>query len=321
MENKQSKHTREKLSIDDQIEHLCSNGVLFELEPKESAMEFLRHNNYFFKLKVYEHSFYKNGDKYTYLDFAYLKELSTLDSLFRKLIIKMCVDIEHYLKVKLVLDCTENETEDGYNIIDKLIKKHPDINDEICRNHSKYTNGLVSWININGKSLWSIIELISFHSFTKLLELYYKEYPDKIMTNILPCLYSVRMLRNAAAHNNCLFHTLSSNNSIRIVPTKYVTNMVSKIKTISANAREKKLSNAITHDFASLLIVYDLSISSPKSKEYVYKEMKEKFIVRLYKRIEYFSHNADVESSFEFMKKMVDFFANCAYTKEDEQKQ
>ena len=47
--------------------------------------------------------------KYVNLDFAYLVELSTLDMYFRRLIVGMCLDIEHVLKTRLMRDITNSD--------------------------------------------------------------------------------------------------------------------------------------------------------------------------------------------------------------------
>ena len=50
------------------------------------------------------------------LDFAYLQESSTIDMHFRFIISKMCLDIEHDLKVKILRDIELNPSCDGYDI-------------------------------------------------------------------------------------------------------------------------------------------------------------------------------------------------------------
>jgi hypothetical protein len=71
---------KEKLSIDEQIQHMEESGIGFTIVDKESAKEFLRSNTYYFKLKAYaknydKYQFGENKDKYINLEFAYLKDL------------------------------------------------------------------------------------------------------------------------------------------------------------------------------------------------------------------------------------------------------
>ena len=115
-----------KLTIPEQIQDMTNKGITFKYNDNDSVIEFLKHKNYYFKLKSYG----KNYDKYLAtakkgqyinLDFAYLEELSTLDMLLRKTIITMALDIEHVLKTQLLLDLSTNDAEDGYNIVKQYL--------------------------------------------------------------------------------------------------------------------------------------------------------------------------------------------------------
>lgn len=64
----------------------------------------------------------KSG-KYVGLDFGHLVELSTIDMFLRKLLLKMTIDLEHYLKVKLVNDCQNNPADDGYEVVQAFLQK------------------------------------------------------------------------------------------------------------------------------------------------------------------------------------------------------
>ncbi len=96
---------RVKLSIDEQITHMKEKGILFSIEDEEFAKEYLRNNTYYFKLKSYNKLYDKDKDgKYRDLEFAYLRDLATIDSLLRRNILKIAIDIEHYLKVAMLRD-------------------------------------------------------------------------------------------------------------------------------------------------------------------------------------------------------------------------
>ena len=78
------------------------------------------------KLASYRENYpkYLTGSKigqYINLDFAYLRELSTIDMHLRYLIIQMCLDLEHALKVSLIAHIESNPKEDGYELVRKFI--------------------------------------------------------------------------------------------------------------------------------------------------------------------------------------------------------
>lgn len=107
------------LSVDELIEHMKSKGITFHEVSENDAKEFLQKNNYYMKLAAYRANYEKcptgkRAGQYKKLDFGYLKELSVIDMHLRYIIIDMCLDIEHAIKVKLINDVTNNPSEDGY---------------------------------------------------------------------------------------------------------------------------------------------------------------------------------------------------------------
>ena len=43
----------------------------------------------------------------------------------RKLILELSLDVEHYLKVRLICDLSDNPNEDGYNIVKLFFQSYP----------------------------------------------------------------------------------------------------------------------------------------------------------------------------------------------------
>ena len=80
---------------------------------------FLEESTYFFKIKAFAKNFPKERatGKYARVDFAYLRELAVLDAHLRKLIVSIALDVEHFLKVGLIKDVSENSKEDGYEVV------------------------------------------------------------------------------------------------------------------------------------------------------------------------------------------------------------
>ena len=129
-----------KLTVDEQILDMKKKGVKFELCTEQEAKRFLNYNNYYFKLKSYARNYNINPqtNQYFNLDFAYLIELSKLDMYIRKIILEMSLDVEHYLKVRLMKDLCNNSEEDGYNITKIFLQYHPNAKDDIRRKANKW---------------------------------------------------------------------------------------------------------------------------------------------------------------------------------------
>lgn len=120
---------KKMLSIDELIVHMKDKGIKFNIVPESDAKNFLSYNNYYLKLASYRANYEKcpqtstRAGQYQNLDFGYLKELSTIDMYLRYIIIKMCLDIEHAIKVKLVTVTTADSNEDGYAIVKNYLKR------------------------------------------------------------------------------------------------------------------------------------------------------------------------------------------------------
>lgn len=124
---------KQLLTSDELIAHMEKRGISFTIDSSEKAKDFLEKHNYYMKLASYRANYkkYPNGTpkagQYINLEFAYLRELSTIDRHLRYLIIQMTLDIEHYLKVKLLNAIENNPAEDGYRIIQEFIAKDPEL--------------------------------------------------------------------------------------------------------------------------------------------------------------------------------------------------
>ena len=315
-----------KLSIDEQIEHLSEeHGVCFNIKGKDAAKEFLINNNYYHKLKAYSKNFstYENKNhpmygKFCDLDFEYLVELSVIDMYLRRIIITMSLNIEHFLKVQLINDITNNEKEDAYNIVDKYItnisaEKEKEISNKInnyyCNKYNSHT--------LKTMPAWELVEILSFGDFINFYELYYSNYPNKksMKNNLKP----VQWLRNAAAHNNCIINDLTVPTEVVFDVNERVNHFVSQIEGISKTTREKKMSNRSMHDLVVMLYVFDKVISSKKIKRNAICELKDLVDNRMLLNKQYFSKNSLLQSNYNFFKKIVDYFADSVYTSSVEQ--
>lgn len=308
---------KKKLTVDEQIADLKSKGVKFEVKTEDEARIFLRYNNYYFKLKSYAKNYeqYQKPElrgRYINLDFAYLVELSKLDMHFRKLIVKMCLDIEHFLKVRLMYDISNNPEEDGYNIVSSFLDGHYDILANMYRDADKSASGdLVQKIhdNENEIPIWKIVETLSFGKFIELYNLYYGTYGGK---NYCSFLGSIKFLRNAAAHNTCLLNSIRRPYKTKINKTQEITDILSKIKGIPTSYKNK-MQNPVIHDFVVMLFVYNDILNYPANRdlrkegmEEVNKLFKETFV----RHKEWFAKNDVLKDNYEFICLILSYLEN-----------
>ena len=298
------------------VEHMKSKGIRFNIVDEKDAQHFLENNNYYLKLAAYRENYEKapetaeNAGQYINLEFAYLQELSTIDMHLRYLILQMTLDIEHSLKVSLLNDIEHNDAEDGYHIIQKFLardglsKSDGLITLKKVRAHksSDYCKGLIEKYYPYFPA-WVFVELISLGELSHLCNFYNDMYDTKIGDRIL--LNSVRDIRNAAAHSNCLINRLGSRDQ---QPHRSVVDRVKKISCIGPSSRKKKLKNKFIYDFVCLLYAYNEFIKSDIVKKRRFEELNNFFEGRMLRHEDWFNGNSLICSTYDFLKKVLDNF-------------
>lgn len=303
-----------KLSIEKQVnEFLVTKGVKFNLITKQSAIDFLTNNSYLFKIKSYTKNYSKNpSGTYIDLEFAYLVDLSTIDMYLRKFIIKLCLDIEHLLKTKLLRDFNADSS-DGYEIIDDFLNENENLKSSLenssrvaQQNMSLYTakDNILRTYGIN-LSIWNFIEIIDFGSFMKFCKFYYSKYPNEQFDKIKPMLWSVKCLRNSSAHNNCLINNLNVFNNF--YPNLNIKNYILNSTNLSPRSINKKLKNPFIYDFVVIILLFDEICISKKMKFQIYKKMINFFNHRIRKNDIYYKNNTLLKSSYIFVVKFLIF--------------
>ncbi len=310
-----------KLTVDEQIADMKRKGVTFKLCTEQEAKRFLNYNNYYFKLKSYARNYNVNPQtkQYYNLDFAYLIELSKLDLFIRKIILELSLDVEHYLKVRLMKDLSNNPKEDGYNITELFLRYHPNAKDDIRRKAHKYSfcsDLAEKHLNENREpeklALWNIVELMSFGNFIELYELYYQTYDS---FNYTVYLKSIKFIRNAAAHNSCILSTMRKPNSQKqFRKTKQLANIMGKIPELrNIEDRDAKMKNPTIHDFVTLLFVYNdiMKVSATKEARNVkMQKIKVDFCDekgRIQKHRQYFEKNPYLTSTYKFVCHIIEY--------------
>lgn len=210
-----------------------------------------------------------------------------------------------YLKVMLIREISENPDEDGYEIVDRFFSVYPEVKASIsAKSENSMCCDLIRKLEKEGYAVWNLIEVLSFGDLVMLCEVYDQNTGGK-NEDLFRCLFAVRCLRNAAAHNNCLLNSMRAPYTRKIKPSMFLNHFASTIPGIKATSREKKMSNPVIHDFVGLLFVYDKIVTSPRTREHFADELHQLFDERMVKRKEYFQKNEVLLSSYSFVIKAI----------------
>lgn len=302
-------------------------GISFKYISEVDAENYLANVNNYLRIAAYRKNYQKhqkgiNTGKYIDLYFSYLKELSTIDMHFRFVVSKMCLDIEHDLKVKLLKDIESDPSTDGYDIVKNFLDQNAYIIGKLeATSASPFTSDLIhKYFTINcifnhvkhkkenkitaydDCPAWVLLEILTFGDFIRFYEFYYssRKFP-KLST---PVINLVKSLRNGAAHNNCILADLEHGTSN--APSE-ISQEIAKIKSINKNQRKKKLSCRPMLEFTCLLYVYKLVVSD-KVKYHRIKELKDLFFTRIPEKKGFFKNNELITSNYHFACKVISAF-------------
>lgn len=302
-------------------------GISFKYTSESDAENYLANINNYLRTAAYRKNYQKhikgiNNGKYICLDFAYLQELSTIDMHFRFIVSKMCLDIEHDLKVKMLKDIESDPSTDGYDIVKSFLDQNTYILGKLeATSSSPFTSDLIHKyftiqriyntakqkkeniiVAYDDCPAWVLLEMLTFGDFIKFYEFYYssRSFP-KLST---PVINLVKSLRNGAAHNNCILADLAHGTSRA---PQEISQEISKIISINSNQRQKKLSCRPMLEFICLLYVYKLVVSD-KVKYHRIKELKYLFFNRMPEKKSFFKSNELIKSNYEFACKVISAF-------------
>lgn len=261
-----------KLTVSEIISYCKETlGITFNIKSEEEAAVFLAKHNYFFRLKQYADFGEKTkSGKFINVDFGQMVELSTVDMFLRKLILKMTLDFEHYLKVKIINDSQENPADDGYTVVESFLETHNRVR-----------------------------HFIDFYAH------YYQYFHLKC--EYTPHFDSVRRLRNAAAHNTCMISNLKPQNWFKSDIEINFELLGAKLE-VGNGVISSCLKVPVLNDFAVMLSNYVKLISSPKIKEKTLEEMQEFFNGRMILHKDYFENVNEIKNAYHFAKDVLDYY-------------
>lgn len=285
-------HRRRAMTAEEQCDVMAQHGVTFQKCSREDAKRFLQDNTYFFKLKAFDNNFQHDANGvYRNLDFAYLQDLSTIDFELRVLILRMTGDIEHALRVRFN-NLISRVNEDGYRVIRDY---EQDQRAFYARNgktydpdgdyqKSIYTAGMINKY-LGSKPIWLFWETCTLNNLIHCYQSFLRHRQFQDATYSL--LYSVRLLRNAASHHNCLLIPPSE----QVNPTEDLNVLLQQLLTSETELVNTTLQLAKTdpliHDFACVLLAHANLVQSKGMRSHVAEQING-FLTRMQRHADWY---------------------------------
>ena len=316
---------RPMMKISDLVPYLKQKNIKFEKISESDAEKYLKDNNNYYNVTSYKHNFLKYpspaGEKeglYQNLDFAYLKDMSIIDHRLRLILFKMIIDIEHYLKIRILNIIETIDEEDGYRIVNMFLDK--DFNDEKFpkRVHtsifkkvgSDYYNKIFSKYDIDKDKklenipIWEFLEIITFGELVNFYELFAKEYELKEEIKNIFILREIGKLRNAVAHNSCVLSDLDKKDNSFTPDFKIIKFL--KECGIGKETRSNKLSNSRIRQITYTLYMFNEIVTSEGIKKNINEDINELFFGRIIHHKEYYNNNELLKSVYGYFKKIIE---------------
>lgn len=317
---------RPMMQISDMVSYLKTKNIKFNLISEEKAEKYLRDNNNYYNITSYKHNFEKymvDGvfvNKYIDLDFAYLKDLSIIDYRVRLLFFKMIIDIEHYLKIR-ILNLIENiNIEDGYRIVNLFLEK--DFNDEkfpkkvhnsiFKKVGSEYYQKIFSKYDIDKDKklenipIWEFLEIITFGELVNFYEFFSNEYQLKKENKNIFILREIVKLRNAVAHNSCVLCDLDKKDNVYATDFKIINYL--NLCGIKKETRDNKLSNSRIKQMTYTLYMFNEIVTSTGVKKNVINDINDLFYKRIILHKEYYNNNELLKSIYSYFDKIIKYY-------------
>lgn len=309
------------MKITEMVPYLKAKNIKFIECSEDNAERYLKENNNYYNITAYKNNFtkYPCGElagKYIDLDFAYLKDLSIIDYRTRIVLFKMIIDIEHYLKIRILNSIETIDDEDGYNIVNLYMEhdyndaKFPKrVHDSIIKKVSNdyYKRIFLKYDVDKDKKLenipvWEFLEIITFGELINFFDFFTNTYNlnDKKYIFILR---EINKLRNAVAHNSCVLSELDKKDNLHKFDT-LIFEFMNECG-ISKENRTNKLKNSRIRQITYTLYMFNIIVTSQGVKDNVKHEVSKLFYGRIILNRKYYNNNGLLKSIYQFFEKII----------------
>lgn len=310
------------MKIVELVPYMKEKNIKFEKCSENDAIKYLTENNNYYNVTAYKNNFvkYQCGEfkgKYIDLDFAYLKDLAIIDYRTRLLLFKMIIDIEHYLKIRILNTIENIDNEDGYNVVNLYLEKDYNdpkfpkrVHDSIRKKISNdYYKKIFSKYDINKDKkienipIWEFLEIITFGELVNFFEFYTREYnlDDNKYVFILR---EINKLRNAVAHNSCVLSELDKKDNLHRADTLIINYL--KECGIGKENRNNKLTNSRIRQITYTLYMFNIIVSSEGVRNNVKHDITKLFYGRIILNNKYYTNNGLLKSIYSYFDKIIE---------------
>lgn len=318
------KLVKPKLTIEQQIEHLKTKGVLFEKCPEEKAADYLRNKGNYFHVAAYRTLFQKHHEgkscgQYVHLEFDDLIDLTELDNLLRQTFLPITLDVEHFSKMKVIQVITDRPEEDGFSVVeDFLASLKKGYRERIARdldvrsNHENagrdlYAGDLIAKYHAR-MPVWVFLEVVPFGTYLSFYKFCAERWNDKDMLVEHYLLKQVKSVRNASAHGSCIINgfTGAAKSSIRTSQLIYESLNAGGIK--NTKARKAKLQNPRMQQLVTTLFSFHTFVKNKDSQEKPRVSLTA-FRIKLSSSAERYGEENTFVSYLSFLSEIIDFWS------------
>lgn len=282
------------LHINEMVDYLKLKNIKFERISEKDAENYLKNNNNYYNLTSY------------------------IDHRLRLILFKMIIDIEHYLKIKILNTIESIDEEDGYRIVNRYLEqdfynvKFPKkVHNSIFKKvGSEYYQKIFSKYDLDKDKklenipIWEFLEIITFGELVNFYDFYTNEYKLKDENKDVYILRDIVKLRNAVAHNNCILSELNMKKN-KYPPSYKIIQFLNNCN-IGKDTRSKKLSNSRIRQITYTLYMFNEIVTSDGIKNNVKKDINELFFDRIIKHKEYYNNNELLKSIYCYFKKIIE---------------
>ena len=151
--------------------------------------------------------------------------------------------------------------------------------------------------------IWVFIEILSFGELIDFYKYYIEKYNIRKQDTVdIFDLYTIKSIRNVAAHNNCILHTLTAPPLGQMELSVKLKNFLQSKKLLSRTKKEIRI--PMIHDFLCLILTYNKLCHSIKTRGII-KSKIEDFLNKCEKHPEYFCSNTLIKERYDFIKHSV----------------